>query len=110
MGLLVTWLTLLIVALNIGGDAYAWNSPVIIGLLAGAAIAFFAFLLAEKYAANPVVPLGLYASWALRNIPIMTVTRTLLFFHLFATVRSVLSSLALFLILIRSSTDFLRAQ
>ncbi|KAI0691485.1 major facilitator superfamily domain-containing protein [Cytidiella melzeri] len=85
MGFLVTWLTLLIVALNLGGDAYAWSSPVIIGLFAGTASAFVAFVVAEKYATKPVVPLGLYAKWASRNVPIMTVTRALLFFHLFAS-------------------------
>ncbi|KAI0339236.1 hypothetical protein BDW22DRAFT_1336511 [Trametopsis cervina] len=78
---------LLIVALNLGGDAYAWSSPVIIGLFSGAGVAFIAFIVAENYATNPVVPLGLYVKWASRNVPIMTVVRTLLFFHLFATVR-----------------------
>lgn len=86
MGFLVSWLTLLIIALNLGGDAYAWNSPVIIGLFAGAFVAFVAFVLAERYAAKPVVPLGLYVRWASRNVPIMTVVRALLFFHLYTTV------------------------
>lgn len=86
MGFLVTWLTLLIVALNLGGGAYPWSSPVIIGLFAGFGLTLIAFILAEKYAANPVVPLGLYVKWASRNVPIMTVTRTLLFFHLYASV------------------------
>ncbi|KAI0083894.1 major facilitator superfamily domain-containing protein [Irpex rosettiformis] len=85
MGFLVTWLTLLIIALNLGGDAYPWNSPVIIGLFVGAGVAFVAFVLAEKYATNPVVPLGLYVKWASRNVPIMTVVRALLFFHLYTT-------------------------
>lgn len=87
MGLLVAWLTLLIIALNLAGAAYAWTSPVIIGLFAGTGAAFIAFLVAEKYAASPVVPLSLYVKRATRNVPIMTVVRTLLFFHLFATVR-----------------------
>lgn len=86
MSLLVTWLTLLIVALNLVGSAYTWSSPVIIGLLAGTAVSFVAFIGAENYAANPVVPLGLYIKWITRNVPIMTLVRTLLFFHLFATV------------------------
>ncbi|KAI0777913.1 major facilitator superfamily domain-containing protein [Irpex lacteus] len=85
MGLLVTWLTLLIIALNLGGDAYPWGSPVIIGLFVGAGVAFAAFILAEKYAMKPVVPLGLYKKWASRNVPIMTVVRALLFFHLYTT-------------------------
>ena len=72
MGSLITWLTLLIVALNMGGDSYAWNSPVIIGLLAGTGAAFVAFVVAENYATNPVVPMGLFVRWASRNVPIMT--------------------------------------
>lgn len=86
MGLLVAWLTLLTVALNLGGDAYAWDSSVIIGLFVGTGVAFIAFVVAEKYAANPVVPLGLYTKWATRNVPIMTVARTLHFFFSYATV------------------------
>lgn len=69
---LVIWITLLIVALNLGGDAYAWNSPVIIGLLAGTGASFIAFLVAENKASHPVVPMGLFASWKYRNVPIIT--------------------------------------
>ena len=74
MGSLITWLTLLIVSLNMGGDSYAWNSPVIIGLLAGTGASFVAFVAAENYATNPVVPMGLFVRWASRNVPIMTGT------------------------------------
>lgn len=72
MGLIIAWLTLVIIALNLGGDAYAWNSSVIIGLLVGAGCAFVGFIVAENYAPNPVVPMGLFASWKTRNVPIMT--------------------------------------
>lgn len=96
MGLLVTWLTLLIIALNLGGDAYSWGSPVIIGLFVGAGVAFATFILAEKYATKPVVPLGLYVKWASRNVPIMTVVRALLFFHLYTTVCSLSNSITIF--------------
>ncbi|KAF7795452.1 hypothetical protein EIP86_006613 [Pleurotus ostreatoroseus] len=73
MGLIISWLTLFIIALNLGGDAYAWGSPVIIGLFVGAGCAFIAFIVAENYATNPVVPMGLFVSWKTRNVPIMTV-------------------------------------
>lgn len=85
MGFLVSWLTLLIVALNLAGDAYAWSSPVIIGLFAGTGAAFLAFVIAENRALHPVVPMRLFVSWKYRNVPIITIARTLLFFHLFAT-------------------------
>ncbi|KAJ3525096.1 hypothetical protein NM688_g8457 [Phlebia brevispora] len=85
MGTLIAWLTLFIIALNLAGDTYAWNSPMTIGLFVGSGCAFVGFVIAENYAPNPVVPMGLFASWKTRNVPIMTVARTLLFFHLFAT-------------------------
>ena len=78
MGLIISWLTLFIIALNLGGDAYAWGSPVIIGLFVGAGCAFIAFIVAENYATNPVVPMGLFVSWKTRNVPIMTGKRLIL--------------------------------
>ncbi|KAI0074808.1 MFS general substrate transporter [Panus rudis PR-1116 ss-1] len=85
MIVLITSLTLLIIALNLGGEARPWKSPTIIGLFAGAGGAFLAFVFAEKSAKYPVVPMGLFASMKWRNVPLMTVVRCLLFFHLFAT-------------------------
>ena len=72
MGFLVSWLTLLIVALNLAGDAYAWSSPIVIGLFAGTGVAFLAFVVAENKASHPVVPMGLFVSWKYRNVPIIT--------------------------------------
>ncbi|TCD62518.1 hypothetical protein EIP91_006767, partial [Steccherinum ochraceum] len=85
MLMLVVNLTLLIVALNLGGDAYAWDSPVVIGLLVGSGVALIGFVYAEKFATYPVLPLGLFVRMEWRNVPIMTVVRTLLFFHIFST-------------------------
>lgn len=72
MFMLVTNLTLLIVALNLGGDAYAWNSPTVIGLLVGAGVALLAFVYAESLATYPVLPLGLFMRLQWRNVPLMT--------------------------------------
>ena len=72
MAFLVSTLTLLIVALNLAGDAYAWNSPVIIGLFVGTGVAFVAFIVAECRAVQPVVPMGLFVKWRHRNVPIIT--------------------------------------
>ncbi|GAA1777269.1 hypothetical protein GCM10009834_40220 [Streptomonospora arabica] len=44
-----------------GGTEYDWSSPVIIGLGAGAAAAAALFVLAERYAAEPIIPLRLFA-------------------------------------------------
>ena len=72
MSLMIGWLSLLIVALNMGGDTFAWNSPVIIGLLVGTGVGFVAFVFAEIRASRPVVPMNLFVSWRWRNVPIMS--------------------------------------
>ncbi|KAH8091402.1 major facilitator superfamily domain-containing protein [Cristinia sonorae] len=84
MFMLITNLTLLIVALNLGGEAYPWNSPVIIGLLVGAGVALLAFVYAESLATYPILPLALFVRLKWRNVPLMTVVRCLLFFHIFS--------------------------
>ncbi|GGZ67110.1 MFS transporter [Streptomyces echinoruber] len=43
-----------------GGTEYAWDSRVILGLGAGAATAGLLFLVAERFAAEPLVPLRLF--------------------------------------------------
>ncbi|TFK63581.1 MFS general substrate transporter, partial [Pluteus cervinus] len=54
-------------------------------MFSASVVAFVAFVFAEKYAKLPVAPLNLFVQWKWRNVPIMLVTRCLLFFHLFAT-------------------------
>ncbi|MDO3412639.1 MDR family MFS transporter [Saccharibacillus sp. CPCC 101409] len=53
-------MTALLLALTSGGDSAAWNSPLIIGLLAGAALLLAAFVAIEQKAAEPLVPLRLF--------------------------------------------------
>ncbi len=45
---------------SIGGQAYAWTSPVILGLIALTVAATIAFLWIEARAAEPILPLGLF--------------------------------------------------
>jgi EmrB/QacA subfamily drug resistance transporter len=52
--------TCLVLATSWGGSQYAWSSPVILGLLGGAVAALPLFLLAERYASEPVIPLRLF--------------------------------------------------
>jgi len=85
MMMIVTSLSLLIVALNLGGDAFLWNASVTIGLFVGSAVSFVLFIVSERHAAYPVVPMSLFGMIKFRNVPIMTVHRTLLFFHIFAS-------------------------
>lgn len=95
-------LSFLVVALNLGGQSIAWNSPTMIGILTATAVSFLAFAISENYAALPIAPLNLFTKWKWRNVSMMmsrcpkpsyirlhiynVVTRTLLFCHMFAIV------------------------
>ncbi|WP_370145040.1 MFS transporter [Streptacidiphilus sp. EB129] len=50
----------LVLATSWGGGQYAWGSPVILGLLGAAVLALLLFPLAERRAAEPVIPLRLF--------------------------------------------------
>ncbi|MGV9564547.1 MFS transporter [Streptomyces sp. NPDC003480] len=52
--------TCLVLLTSWGGTEYAWGSRVILGLGAGAALAVALFLLAERFAAEPLIPLRLF--------------------------------------------------
>ncbi|MFG2463667.1 MDR family MFS transporter [Streptomyces sp. NPDC048523] len=61
----VVLLVAAIVALNLltswAGVKYAWSSPVILALAAGSALAVALFILAQRRAVDPVIPLRLFA-------------------------------------------------
>ncbi|GGW93804.1 MFS transporter [Streptomyces lomondensis] len=52
--------TCLVLLTSWGGTEYAWDSRVILGLGAGAAAATVLFLVAERFAAEPLIPLRLF--------------------------------------------------
>nr|WP_241267096.1 MFS transporter [Streptomyces scabichelini] len=52
--------TCLVLLVSWGGTEYAWNSRVILGLGAGAVAATVLFLFAERFAADPLIPLRLF--------------------------------------------------
>ncbi|MFF8593646.1 MFS transporter [Streptomyces sp. NPDC015220] len=52
--------TCLVLLTSWGGTEYAWNSRVIWGLGAGAAVAALLFAVAERFAAEPLIPLRLF--------------------------------------------------
>ncbi|MGW2718478.1 MFS transporter [Streptomyces sp. NPDC001492] len=52
--------TCLVLLTSWGGTEYAWDSRTILGLGAGAAAATILFLLAERFAAEPLIPLRLF--------------------------------------------------
>ncbi|MFJ4716668.1 MFS transporter [Streptomyces sp. NPDC088785] len=52
--------TCLVLLTSWGGTEYAWGDKVIIGLGAGAVVSCALFVVAEKYAAEPLIPLRLF--------------------------------------------------
>lgn len=61
-GMLVAAVTALIVGLSLAGDSHAWSSPIVIGLLAGAAIGSVSFVLWEQRAPEPLLPMRLFSN------------------------------------------------
>jgi EmrB/QacA subfamily drug resistance transporter len=51
---------MLLLALSVGGHAYAWDSPVILGLFGGTGFALVLFLWIESRAPDPILPLGMF--------------------------------------------------
>ncbi|GLB39226.1 putative MFS general substrate transporter [Lyophyllum shimeji] len=85
MTTLISTLTFLVVALNLGGQSMPWNSATVISMFCAAAASFVAFIVVENYARKPIAPMRLFVQWRWRNVPLAIVVRCLLFFHLFAT-------------------------
>ncbi|NTW38284.1 MAG: DHA2 family efflux MFS transporter permease subunit [Cellulomonadaceae bacterium] len=61
--------TSIILVTSWGGTQYAWDSAVIVGLVALALLASVLFVIAERRAAQPIIPLGLFRS---RNFVLAT--------------------------------------
>ncbi|MQM27999.1 MDR family MFS transporter [Glycomyces albidus] len=70
--------SLLLLALEWGGDEYAWDSPAILGMFAGAVAALAVFVAVERRAAEPILPMWLFAN------PVFTVCSVLSFIVGFA--------------------------
>lgn len=65
-------LTCLTLFASWAGSTYAWTSPVIIGLGAGAVLLGLLFVLVERTAAEPILPLRLFRSRSF-TIPVVTI-------------------------------------
>ncbi|NUU60285.1 MDR family MFS transporter [Paenibacillus agri] len=57
---LVSAIICLMFALELGGNQYAWDSPMILGLFAGFAVLLIAFILIERVAAEPVISFAMF--------------------------------------------------
>jgi EmrB/QacA subfamily drug resistance transporter len=60
--LLAVALSAIILVADLGGMIYAWTSPAMLGLMVAAVLALGAFLLVERRAAEPVLPLRLFGN------------------------------------------------
>lgn len=69
MSLLAVASTALVLVTSWGGNTYAWGSAVIVSLIALTVVAGVAFVLVERKAAEPVMPLSLFRS---RNFSLVT--------------------------------------
>ena len=54
--------TSLVLLTSLGGTTYAWGSAPIVGLGVAGVVLIVAFILAERRAAEPVIPLHLFAN------------------------------------------------
>jgi EmrB/QacA subfamily drug resistance transporter len=57
--LLAAGLSAIVLATSLGGNSYAWGSPVIVGMAIGGVLALVAFVFAERRAKEAVLPLRL---------------------------------------------------
>jgi EmrB/QacA subfamily drug resistance transporter len=60
--LLVTGVSALLLVTAWGGTQHAWSSPTILGLAAAGAVLSLAFVIRQRLAAEPIIPLELFAS------------------------------------------------
>ncbi|MFB2598538.1 MDR family MFS transporter [Herbiconiux sp. P17] len=70
MGLLAIASTCLVLVTTWGGTTYDWNSPVIIGLIIGTVVAGVLFVMVERRAPEPIMPLHLFKD---RNFNLTTI-------------------------------------
>ena len=66
MALLVLVVVPLLVGLSLGGVEYEWLSLEIVGILAFAAVMAIVFVVVERRAQEPIMPLGIYANRIVR--------------------------------------------
>jgi len=62
IGLVFSGVSALLLAISTGGHHYAWRSPVVAGMLGGAVVLIGCFVLRQRYAPEPVLPLRLFGN------------------------------------------------
>jgi hypothetical protein len=58
--LIIATVVPLLLALTFGGHEYAWSSPQEIGLFAGSLVGLVAYIVAERFASDPILPIDLF--------------------------------------------------
>jgi EmrB/QacA subfamily drug resistance transporter len=81
--LLAVALSAIILVTDLGGTAYPWSSPLLVALGAGALLALALFLVVERRAAEPVLPLRLFGN---RTVAIASAVGLVVGFALFGSV------------------------
>lgn len=61
-GLIIATVVPFLLALTLGGPNHPWGSPLILGLFGAAAAGLAAYVVAERYARDPILPLELFAN------------------------------------------------
>ncbi len=64
--LLTAGITTLLLVTVLGGERFDWDSPVIIGMIVGGLAALVAFVLVERRASEPILPLELFSDSVFR--------------------------------------------
>lgn len=82
MTLMAVSVSSLVLATAWGGTMYAWNSPQIIGLFVLFAVAAGVFVLVERHAAEPVIPLMLFKN---HNFVVSTITGLIIMLGMMGT-------------------------
>lgn len=58
--LIIATVVPLLLALTFGGNQYPWTSPTELGLFAGSAVGLVLYIVAERFASDPILPLELF--------------------------------------------------
>jgi EmrB/QacA subfamily drug resistance transporter len=59
-GLIIATVVPFLLALTFGGRTYPWTSPTELGLFGGAAVGLLLYVIAERFASDPILPLDLF--------------------------------------------------
>lgn len=82
-GLLALTLSSIVLVTDLGGAEYSWSSPLMIGLTVVAIIALVAFILVERRASEPILPLQLFRT---RDVWVTSVVGLIVGFALIGSV------------------------